>query len=127
MDTDTPLPEDQYGPAEATRHEIKIPFPQTFIYANCFAFSMSHMDIRIGFAEAMPDAHAEPKVGIVLPPEVASQLAVTLLQQLAVFEAQFGQLRLFSVAKARAAMTEVQTRLEAEALRGDIVPKAASE
>jgi hypothetical protein len=83
--------EDQHEVTEAT---IAVPFPETFIYSNISAFSTSFMDVRIGFAEAMPDKSAKTRVGVVMPPEHAAHVALSLLRQLEFFEARFGPIRL---------------------------------
>jgi len=72
---------------------VTIPFPSSFVYSNCAAFSMSAMDFRIGFGEAMQDGHAEARVGVIMPPEQAANLALLLLHQLTLFEERFGDIR----------------------------------
>jgi uncharacterized protein DUF3467 len=72
---------------------VTVPFPPDFVYSNCAAFSLSAMDFRISFAEAMPDGHAEARVGVVLPPEQAATLAIMLIHQLTTFEERFGEIR----------------------------------
>lgn len=72
---------------------VHIPFPQEFIYANCAAFGVSQMEIRIGFAEAMQNGSAVSKVGVVLPPEAAAVIAMVLFQQVRIFEENFGEIR----------------------------------
>jgi hypothetical protein len=73
---------------------MHVPFPDTFVYSNCSAFSVSQMDIRISFAEALPNRTAQARVGVVLPPEHAALVALTLLSQIHVYEQAFGQIRL---------------------------------
>ena len=80
--------------ADTTMVNLQIPFPETFVYSNCSAFSVSQMDIRISFAEAMPDRTAQARVGVVLPPEHAALLAMTLIGQIHVYERAFGPIRL---------------------------------
>ncbi len=77
----------------AILRDVRIPFPETFLYANCAAFSISQNEIRLGFAEAMQDGRAVSKVGIVMPPETAAVIALTLLAQVHTFEAHFGEIR----------------------------------
>jgi len=72
---------------------VFIPFPESFVYANCVAFATSQNEIRLSFAEAMQDGKAVPKVGIVMPPETAAVLALVLFQQVQVFESTFGEIR----------------------------------
>ena len=40
---------------------MHVPFPDTFVYSNCSAFSVSQMDIRISFAEALPNRTAQAR------------------------------------------------------------------
>ena len=72
---------------------LEIPFPETFVYANCTAFAMSHMDFHLSFAEAGPNNKITAKVGIVMPAEHAATLALTLVQQLVDYEKAFGPIR----------------------------------
>jgi len=72
---------------------LRVPFPDSFVYSNAAAFSISLMDIRISFAEAMPDRTVQPRVGLVMAPEQAAILAITLLLQLDSYEKNFGQIR----------------------------------
>lgn len=73
---------------------ITVPFPDTYVYSNASALSMSFLDIRIGFAEVMSDGKVQPRIGVVVPPEHAAQLALNLFKQLNVFEQVFGDIRL---------------------------------
>ena len=94
MDSDSQKIAPQEEPTDGFKElTIQIPFPEAFVYSNCASFALSHMDIRIGFAEAMPDGHAVPKVGIVMPPEQAAAMALMLLSNLHVFEERFGEIR----------------------------------
>lgn len=81
---------------ETEIHEVtlKIPYADTYTYSNCAAFSLSQMDIRISFAEAMPDRTAKARVGIVMAPEHAALLGIALIQQVHAFERAFGPIRL---------------------------------
>ena len=72
---------------------LQVPFPETFIYSNIAAFSMSLMDMRIGFGEAMPDRTVRPRVGVVMAPEQAAVIALLLIGQVAQYEKVFGPLR----------------------------------
>jgi hypothetical protein len=72
---------------------LKIPFPETFIYANCCAFAIGQMEIRLGFGEAMQDSTVMSKAGIILPPEAAAVIALVLFQQVRIFEENFGEIR----------------------------------
>jgi hypothetical protein len=72
---------------------VQIPFPETFLYANCAAFAISQMEIRVGFAEAMQTGQAVSKVGLVLPPEAAAVIAIVLLTQVTTYEEHFGEIR----------------------------------
>jgi hypothetical protein len=98
MSTNIPVP--QEAPAQSTAVQggmeevtLRVPFPDTFVYSNIAAFSVSMMDIRIGFGEAMPDRTVQPKVGIVMPPEQAAMLAMLLLTQINTYERSFGLIR----------------------------------
>ena len=83
-------PEPQMAVAEEM---ITIPFAPTFVYSNCTAFCVTHMDFRISFGELMPDRTAQARVGIVMPPEHAAVLMMSLFQQVNQFEQQFGEIR----------------------------------
>jgi hypothetical protein len=72
---------------------VHIPFPESFVYCNCCAFAIGQHEIRLGFAEATQDGKAAPRAGIVLVPEVAAVVALTLLQQVTVYEQNFGEIR----------------------------------
>ena len=72
---------------------LRIPFAKQFVYANVASFSVSMMDIRISFGEAMPDQTVEARVGVVMGPEQAAQLALSLMQQVHIFEKTFGAVR----------------------------------
>jgi hypothetical protein len=72
---------------------IVIPFPDTFLYSNCSALATSFMDFHIGFAEATPDQGVKSRVGIVMPPEHAVRLAMSLMQHITSFEDAFGEIR----------------------------------
>jgi hypothetical protein len=76
-----------------TEIQLTVPFPESFTYSNVSAISSSFMDVRIGFGEAMPDGTAQPRIGVVMPPEHAAQLVLNLLQQLNFFEKNFGEIR----------------------------------
>lgn len=86
----TPLAEE----TEIREVTLKIPYAETYIYSNCAAFSLSQMDIRISFAEAMPDRNAYARVGIVMAPEHAALLGIALIQQVHAYEHAFGEIRL---------------------------------
>jgi hypothetical protein len=77
----------------AVQTTITVPFVDTFVYSNCSALSCSFMDMRISFAESLPEDNIVAKLGIVMPPEHAAQLALNLLHQLNFFEGAFGQIR----------------------------------
>ena len=78
----------------AEQVSLNIPFPETFVYSNCSAFSISQMDIRISFAEALPDRTAKARAGVVMPPEHAALLAMALIGQVHLYERTFGPIRL---------------------------------
>lgn len=108
-------PEDRQGfkEGDAVQTNITIPFTDSFTYSNCSALACSVMEFRISFAEALTDRNIQPRVGIVLPPEHAAQLALNLIKQLSFFERAFGPVRhpewqLF-VASAK---TEVETDVQ---------------
>jgi Protein of unknown function (DUF3467) len=99
--SDTTVPEATTHPPGDADQEIKmdevtlrIPYAETYIYSNVAAFSLSQMDIRISFAEAMPDRTAKARVGIVMAPEHAALLGIALIQQVHAFESAFGPIRL---------------------------------
>jgi len=73
--------------------EVAIPFASSWTYANVFAFSLSPMDIRISFGEALPDGKAEARAGIVMTPDQAAFLALALVRQINEFEQRFGAIR----------------------------------
>jgi hypothetical protein len=89
--TEIPLTEAPLGMAK--QRMVHIPFPESFVYANCCAFAIGQMEMRLGFAEAMQDGRAVPKVGIVMPPEAAAVIALVLLQQVRTYEENFGEIR----------------------------------
>ena len=89
--TEIPLTEAPSGVAK--QGMVHIPFPESFVYANCCAFAIGQMEIRLGFAEAMQDGRAVPKVGIVMPPEAAAVIALVLFQQVKTYEHNFGEIR----------------------------------
>ncbi len=72
---------------------LQVPYPKEFIYSNIASFSVSLMDIRIGFGEFLPDGNAVAKVGIVMPPEQCAVLAMMLLSQVNSYETNFGKIR----------------------------------
>ncbi|MGA3018090.1 MAG: DUF3467 domain-containing protein [Bryobacteraceae bacterium] len=87
-------PKDQGGGlGKLVQQQLTIPFPETFIYSNVSAYSASMMDMHISFAEALPDRTVVPRVGIVMTPEHAAHVALSLLQQLKFYESQFGAIR----------------------------------
>src|SRR5579875_2184084 len=85
-------------PAEDSEVEIvnvqmTIPFPDTFVYSNASAYSVMAMDIKIGFAEALPNRTVQPRVGVTIPIEHAVHMVISLIGQLVAFEQNFGQIR----------------------------------
>jgi hypothetical protein len=84
---------EQHIVGEKKQRMVHIPFPETFVYANCCAFAIGQMEIRMGFAEAMQDGKAVPKAGIVMTPETAAVTALVLLQQVKTYEENFGEIR----------------------------------
>jgi hypothetical protein len=88
-----PVAEGQTDIGKAKQRMVFVPFPESFVYSNCCAFAIGQMEIRLGFAEAMQDGKAVPKVGIVMPPEAAAVIALVLLQQVKAYEASFGEIR----------------------------------
>lgn len=92
---DTPKersPESSAG-FEVSQRTVVIPFPESFLYANCAAFAIGQNEIRLGFAEALQDGKAVSKVGIVMPPETAAVIALILFKQVQIFEQNFGEIR----------------------------------
>lgn len=89
---EVPLTEDHID-IEVKQEMVHIPFPESFVYSNCCAFGIGQVDIRLGFAEIMPDGKAVPRVGIVMPPEAAAVIALVMLQQVKAYEQSFGEIR----------------------------------
>jgi len=89
----SPPAEENSSTQQVTHATIHIPFPDSFAYANCCAFSIGQTEIRLGFAEAMQDGKAIPKCGVVLPPETAAVIALVLFQQVKTYEENFGEIR----------------------------------
>jgi hypothetical protein len=85
--------ESESAPLGGKEITLNVPMAKSFVYSNVAAFSVSFMDIRISFGEAMPDQTAEARVGIVMPPEHAAYLALMLLEQVQIFERTFGPVR----------------------------------
>jgi Protein of unknown function (DUF3467) len=77
---------------EAIHLEVKQ--PSEFVYSNVANVAVSQMDIRVAFAEALPNGTATTKVGIVMSPEHASALVLLLMQHLRLYERNFGEIRL---------------------------------
>ncbi len=71
---------------------LEIPFPDTFVYSNCSAFSASLMDFRISFAEMGPNG-VQVRVGVTMAPEHAAVLVMNLQKQIEAYERTFGPLR----------------------------------
>jgi hypothetical protein len=101
---------------EIKEKTVNIPFPETFTYANCAAFSLSLMEFRIGFAEFATltgdgPTTAIPRVGIVMPPEAAAVIALMLMSQLHSYEKSFGEIRhpAWRAAKAQQQIPQVGT------------------
>jgi len=92
-ETTETAPETEGMETTVTQAMLTIPFPDSFIYSNVSALSASFMDIRVGFGEAMPDGTVQSRVGVVMPAEHAAQLVLNLLQNLAFFEHNFGEIR----------------------------------
>ena len=90
-----PQEEASKAPQDGSVHlvEIVAPFTDTYIYSNISALSASFMDVRISFGEIAPNGKPQTKVGVVMPPEHAAHLALTLLNQLNFFEKNFGKIR----------------------------------
>jgi hypothetical protein len=81
-------------PGSIFNRVLTIPFPDSFVYSNCSGISTSLMEIHISFAEAFPSkVDVQPRVGVVMPPEHAAQLALNLLSQLIAYERNFGDIR----------------------------------
>lgn len=81
------------GKSKIMEGGIIVPFPDSYVYSNASALSTSMMDVRIGFAEVLPDGKAHARVGIVMPVEHAVQLIMNLLEQVNQFERNFGEIR----------------------------------
>lgn len=78
---------------EMVNVQMTIPFPDTFVYSNASAYSVMAMDIKIGFAEAMPNRTVQPRVGVTIPIEHAVHMVISLIGQLDAFEQHFGHIR----------------------------------
>jgi hypothetical protein len=74
-------------------HVITVPFPESYVYANASAFAMTMMDLKIGFAEAMPDKKIQSRLGVTVPIEHAAHLAIQLFAQLVSYERNWGAIR----------------------------------
>jgi hypothetical protein len=86
---------DQIPPISAPENvKVFIPNAKEFIYVNASALAMTQFDIRISFAEIMPDQMAETKVGVVMAVEHAALLFFNLLNLLTAFEHHTGPIRL---------------------------------
>jgi len=72
---------------------VTVPFATSFTYSNGSSLSTSPMDVRITFAEILPDLSVEARVGVVMPPEHAVILVMNLMQQMIVFEKHLGPIR----------------------------------
>jgi hypothetical protein len=83
----------EFKDGDAVQANITIPFTDSFTYSNCSALACSVMEFRISFAEALTERNIEPRVGIVMPPEHAAQLALNLIKQISFFERAFGPVR----------------------------------
>lgn len=78
--------------------QIEIEQPTSFVYSNIASVSISPWDVRIGFADfgistAEGRNLVKPTVAIVMPPEHAAGLMFILMDQLTLFEKQFGRIR----------------------------------
>lgn len=93
--------EDELGlqakPVKTVSFSIEIEPPETYVYSNVAGVTVTPWDVRINFADVnvRNDANALCKtvVGVVMPPEHAAGLALLLMDQLHLFEAQFGKIR----------------------------------
>lgn len=78
--------------------KLEIVPPDNYHYSNVSAISISPWDIRINFADVSPQHEQAIEkriadIGIILPPEHAAGLALLLMDQLRLFESQFGPIR----------------------------------
>jgi hypothetical protein len=119
------LTKEPQGDVDMQEVTLQIPYPDAFIYSNCAAFSISQMDIRIGFAEALPDRKAYARVGIVMAPEHAAILALNLLGQVHAYEQTFGMIRVPEW-QARKARAIAQRATESQQPVADNPPQSAS-
>lgn len=82
---------------EALSLRIEIEPADSYVYSNVGSISVSPWDIRINFADVTPTTEQNTKfkavIGVVMPPEHAAGLAILLMDQLQVFENQFGPIR----------------------------------
>jgi len=105
-----------FEPPRRIEYNVKIEPAETYIYSNVAGVSIAPWDIRINFAEVQPrgdDVISRTVAGIVMPPEHAVALALTLMQQLRIYEKQFGLIR----HPAWAALREGFDEADAEALK----------
>jgi hypothetical protein len=72
---------------------LNVPFPSTFVYSNASSYSVTLMDMKIGFGEAMPNRTVEARIGVTVPIEHGAHIALSMLAQLFAFEDNFGQVR----------------------------------
>src|SRR5690348_14185810 len=83
--------------AETRNVRIEIEPPDSYVYSNVAALSISPWDFRIHFADVTPTENENAKfkavVGIVMPPEHAAGLMFLLKDQLSKFEQVGGPIR----------------------------------
>jgi hypothetical protein len=84
---------EEISPGPVSTVTLTVPFPDTFVYSNASSFSMTMMDLKIGFGEAMPNRTVEARIGVTIPIEHAAHVALSLLTQLCAFEDNFGPVR----------------------------------
>jgi hypothetical protein len=80
--------------------QVEILPPDTYTYSNISSVSITPWDLRLNFGDFNPDEiigteskKIKATAGITLPAEHAAGLLVLLMQQLQLFEAQFGLIR----------------------------------
>jgi hypothetical protein len=86
-------PQEDGIPKNFEERQVVVSWPDTFIYTNASAYSVSLMDVRIAFADAGPNGPVT-KVAVTMTHEHAAHLVLTVLQSLHAFEEAFGPIRL---------------------------------
>lgn len=108
MPEENRMPKDpiEVEPGRTVNLRIEITPPDSHFYSNVSGVNVTPWDIRIHFADLSPrdpmDTKSKAVVGVIMPPEHAAGLMLLLLEQVQVYEKQFGPIRLSKWAKLRA-------------------------